>query len=128
MVVTNPNSFLANQLGLLNPASVLWEITPWSFVFDYFVNVSDFLSSFTDTVGIRLENASRTCMITRNATSITYNTTSNNYALPGFGGKVVDVVRTPGITGPTLSLRPPWRMSVSRAATSVALLLQQLGR
>jgi len=125
--VTNPNTFLANQLGLLNPASVLWEIAPWSFVFDYVVNVSDFLASFTDLVGIELENPCKTSYFHVKTLEI------QREVLPGYqkylvstGGYVVKVVRTRDIPGPTLSLRPPWRMSASRAATSVALLVQKL--
>lgn len=128
VIVTNPNLFLANQLGLTNPASVLWEITPWSFALDYIVNVSDFLASFTDLLGVQLAHECRTRMITRNSTRITYNTTKAGYILPGFGGQIIEVERSVGIPGPTLTLRPPWRMSVSRASTSVALLLQKLGR
>lgn len=32
-------------LGLTDPASVLWEITPYSFVFDWFVPVGDYLAA-----------------------------------------------------------------------------------
>jgi hypothetical protein len=31
------------QLGLLDPASVLWELTPWSFVIDWFIPIGTYL-------------------------------------------------------------------------------------
>lgn len=50
--IDNPNLLLANRLGLVNPLSSGWEVTPWSFVVDYFVNVGEYLGSFTETLGI----------------------------------------------------------------------------
>lgn len=58
--VENPNLGLASQLGLVNPATVLWELVPFSFVVDWFANVGDYLSSFTDFAGLRLVNPFRT--------------------------------------------------------------------
>lgn len=37
----------ARSLGLLNPASVLWEKTPWSFVVDWFVPVGTYLDTLS---------------------------------------------------------------------------------
>lgn len=52
--VENPNLYLANQLGLVNPAVVAWELVPFSFVADWFANVSQFLSACTDFLGLEL--------------------------------------------------------------------------
>lgn len=49
--VTNPNVALANQLGLLNPAAVVWDIIPFSFVIDWFVKVNQFVSTLNDMAG-----------------------------------------------------------------------------
>lgn len=35
----------ANRLGLTNPALLLWELIPYSFVIDWFVNVGDYLTA-----------------------------------------------------------------------------------
>lgn len=35
----------ARSLGLDNPASVLWELTPWSFLFDYFLPFGTYLDN-----------------------------------------------------------------------------------
>lgn len=42
--VKNPNLWLANQLGLVNPASWLLEAIPLSFVVDWFSNLSQVVS------------------------------------------------------------------------------------
>lgn len=49
--VTNPNAYLLNRVGMINPASVAWEVIPFSFAIDWFLPVSSFLSSYTDQVG-----------------------------------------------------------------------------
>lgn len=38
-------------LGILDPASVLWELTPWSFVVDWFVSVGDYLRTVNTLYG-----------------------------------------------------------------------------
>lgn len=58
--VTNPNLLLANQLGLVNPASVIWETTKYSFIVDWFVNVSGFIDNFTSHLGLSYKNTSVT--------------------------------------------------------------------
>jgi len=52
--VTNPNLFLANQLGVINPAQVVWDAVPGSFIFDWFLPVGKFLGSFTAFAGVEL--------------------------------------------------------------------------
>jgi hypothetical protein len=54
----NPNLLLANNLGLINPVSVAWQVVPLSFVVDWFLPVNRFLSSFTDLVGSNLVDCS----------------------------------------------------------------------
>jgi hypothetical protein len=52
--VTNPQLFLANQLGLINPAAVVWDAVPFSFVIDWFIPVGKFLNSLTNEVGCEI--------------------------------------------------------------------------
>lgn len=35
----------ARELGLTNPAAVLWELFPWSFLFDYFLPIGTYLDN-----------------------------------------------------------------------------------
>lgn len=48
----NPNLFLANQLGLTNPLQWFVEGIPGSFVIDWFSNLSQVISQFTDFTGL----------------------------------------------------------------------------
>jgi hypothetical protein len=41
-----------NQLGLLNPASLAWELVPWSFVVDWLVPIGPVLEAFTAPAGL----------------------------------------------------------------------------
>jgi hypothetical protein len=41
-----------SRLGISNPASVVWELIPYSFLIDQFVNIGSFISSFDALVGI----------------------------------------------------------------------------
>lgn len=58
--VTNPNLWLLNQLGLINPATVALDAVPWSWVVSMFLNYNQVLNSFTDQAGIELSNISVT--------------------------------------------------------------------
>jgi len=117
--VSNPNLALANQLGLINPAVVAWELVPWSFLVDWFIPVGSFLDSFSDFVGYEIRKPSQTTL--RNAheraRSQVVGWNWDNY---GFR-----FVRTQ--TLPSFKLRPTeWKgLSVTRGATAIALLIQQ---
>jgi hypothetical protein len=126
--ITNPNTLLLNELGLTNSASVLWEVTPWSFVVDYFVNVNAFIASFTEWVGLELDRPNKTFFAKEDCVHYAKWDTASppSYGPPIWGSTNVSVNRTLGIPGPTLALRLPWEMSMQRGATSIALLLQQL--
>lgn len=52
----NPNLYLASQCGIVNPASVAWEIIPFSFLADWVFDVSSFLGSYTDFHGVELSD------------------------------------------------------------------------
>lgn len=62
--ISNPNLFLANQLGLVNPALVAWDLVPWSWVVGMFVNASSLISSVTDDLGVSYKDMSITDTIT----------------------------------------------------------------
>lgn len=50
--VGNPNLFLANQMGLTNPLQWINEGIPFSFVIDWFSNLSQVIAQFTDFTGV----------------------------------------------------------------------------
>lgn len=128
--IVNPNASLANELGLVNLGSILWEAVPFSFVADWFGNVGQVLSSATDFVGKELSSSSTTVYQVAKSDNFSYGYLQ--YGLdPPYGGEWtahegatrVYVRRSMGITGPSLSLKPFKGFSVTRGATAVALLL-----
>lgn len=42
----------ANQGGLLNPASIAWELVPFSFVLDWWLPIGNVLQAYTDSAGL----------------------------------------------------------------------------
>lgn len=58
VVPTNPNLLLANQLGLVNPALVAWDLVPFSFIVDWFIPVSKYVESYTNDYGCSLRDTS----------------------------------------------------------------------
>lgn len=127
--VTNHNLFLANQLGLVNPAQTAWELVPFSFVADWVLNVGQVLGSLTDFAGLSITHAGTAEMRTTNFQRLLVT------ADPLFPGQYRPLYisrtavgrqksRSPGIVSkPELTLRLP-KMSLSRAATSISLLTE----
>lgn len=52
--VANPNLWLANQMGLINPVQWINEGIPFSFVVDWFSNLSQIIMQMTDFAGLEL--------------------------------------------------------------------------
>lgn len=56
---------ILNQLGLLNPASFAWELTPWSFVVDWFVPIGPLLAAFTAPIGLNFVSGTYAARVSR---------------------------------------------------------------
>jgi hypothetical protein len=132
--LSNPNLWLLNQLGLINPAGIAWELVPFSFVLDYFGNVGNVINSWTDTLGLSLGGVYRSWGLE----SVSSGLQEEGIIPPGYpregqlttlhwGGDAYRLVReTPNVLpGPTLRWNAP-KVSLRRASTSIALLLQLL--
>lgn len=126
VVVTNPNLFLASQLGLINPATVAWELVPFSFVLDWFGTVGQFLGQWTDFVGCSIEGP---WYATRASITATYSTRENWFPYPGEKSVTQGVYfrRYTTLPGVTLGLksRSFSGISLTRGATAISLLIQQ---
>jgi len=120
--VSNPDIYRMNKLGLLNPAGTAWELIPWSFLVDWFVNIGDCINSFTDFAGLNVSERWTTILQTRSYTETGRGVSIGNR--DDFLG--VYLRRVSGISGPTLKIRPLKALSPVRAATAIALLVQQL--
>lgn len=44
---------LSQQLGLLNPLETIWDLTPWSFVIDWFFPIGDYFQSLSALAGLK---------------------------------------------------------------------------
>lgn len=126
--VSNPNLWLANQLGLVNPLGVAWELVPFSFLIDWFVNVGQVLSSISDTAGLSLTNEYTS---TRTSYKVLHSQVARPGADPGnnltfaYGGD--SFVRTLGpLDMPTLRWTHVRGLSVGQGASAIALIVQQL--
>lgn len=60
ITIANPNRWLLERAGLLNPAAVAWDLVPWSFVINMFANTGGLVNSITDFAGLSFQNASVT--------------------------------------------------------------------
>lgn len=58
--VTNSDALNANKLGLVNAATVAWEVIPFSFLVDWFLPVSKYLESITAQVGLNITDVQMT--------------------------------------------------------------------
>lgn len=54
--VVNPNVALLAALGLINPASVAWNLVPYSFVVDWFWDIGGFIGGLDGLLGCELED------------------------------------------------------------------------
>lgn len=55
--ISNPQLSQLQQLGLTNPALVAWELVPFSFVFDWFISVGQYLQGITALHGVTILKA-----------------------------------------------------------------------
>jgi hypothetical protein len=55
--LTSPHFSELQQLGMTNPALVVWELIPFSFVFDWFISVGDWLTGITALQGVTVRRA-----------------------------------------------------------------------
>lgn len=131
--VTNPNLYLAESMGFVNPYSVAWELVPFSFVVDWFVNVGDILSSWTMGAGVTIK-----WPYTTKYQVIDSSATWFHFVSPGGGApeekrftmyeqyKSVYMRRSLGLTQPILQIRPWKGVSMTRGATACSLLTKLL--
>lgn len=135
VAVTNPNLWLANQMGLINPFIVANEVIPFSFIADWFINLSQFLESGTEYLGLTLQNAWTTYAI-KNAVILQedtyqYKWTENGSVVRGgytskFSGVITQMSRQTGLASPGLYVRPFKIWGWRRAAAAASLLALQV--
>jgi hypothetical protein len=55
--LSSPHLSEMQQLGMTNPALVAWELIPFSFVFDWFIQVGDWLTALTAQQGVTIRRS-----------------------------------------------------------------------
>lgn len=122
VTVVNPNLYLLQKLGLLNPASIAWELTPWSFMVDWFGNIGDVIDEWTAYAGLKFSNAFSTRAVKGNVLC------EGAYKSGGVAEKYETTYkfirqrRTLGVAATQLYFEIPGGVSKTRAATAVSLL------
>lgn len=133
--VTNPELLAASSIGLTNPMEILWELTPWSFIFDWFLPVGDYLGALTAHQGFTFLGGSYTTVFNQNnrrwITALPpSNTGSGTESYSCSGQRVTrakQMVRTvAGPGNPPSAFLPSFKnpLSIQHAVNAVALLRQ----
>lgn len=113
--VINPNLWLCNQLGLVNPAQWANEAIPFSFVADWFSNLSQVIQQMTDFTGLQIN---RPCF-----THLAIATETELYA---YGGPATKAREDFGreLFVPDAKLQFAWeRFSWQRGLNAISLLI-----
>lgn len=128
--IVNPNLFLASQLGLVNPLQTAWDTTPFSWLLGWAVNISEFIGSFTETLGLSLSDTYYTRFVKTSAQvgwigkpSLWDPSTWDYFEGTLEGARMVREVGY--IPAPIIHVSVP-HLSVTRALTSCSLLVQGL--
>jgi len=120
-----------SSLGITNPAAIAWELLPWSFVFDWLVNVGQWIDSLDATLGLQFEKG---CVTEFRRVSVRYKTNataSHGPYVSTVNGRAsyLDVYckRLP-LNGFVHAYAPNWKphIGAERTANGVALLRQRL--
>lgn len=136
VAVSNPNLWLANQLGLINPGTIALELVPFSFVFGWFVNLEQVISSMTDLYGLTLSNGWKSLAFNGVYQMTYYGQYKWSELVNGvpttiigaphtrsFGQVVSTMKRDLGLLRPVLHIAPLKAPHWRRAATAVSLLV-----
>lgn len=122
VTVSNPNLWLAERAGLLNPAAVAWDLVPWSFVVNMFVNTGQLVNSLTDFAGLSFENPTMTTTHEWTCHNSRYYLTHSGHSLQRGRSKV----RTfDGLTRPPLLFKLP-NVDIGLAAIAASLFTQKM--
>lgn len=123
--IPDRDAYLANRMGLVNPLVWVYELTPWSFVWDWFHSLGDYINSMNDLYGVRVSNPWSSYTQLQNTRYTRVQT------VPPYSG--YDIVRTDryfsrstSLLSVKLAFKPFKGLSVVRAVTAISLLVQQL--
>jgi len=124
---SNPDLLLANRLGVINPATVLWELTPYSFVLDWFLPIGKWLANFSASAGMTFDD----CSVTY--TNVSNGTHSKGWIIHPWNHVYKENMqrhyvkyRSLGSIPPPLSVPYGTGIGLDRAQNALALIVQLL--
>ena len=134
--IDNPNLYLSQRMGLVNPLTVVNELIPFSFVADWFSNWSQWLGRFSEYLGLEISQSYHNLKV-RKQTTLVDSTLFEHESSPGVWSQKDFISRTIsiedalferklGLPAVTLDFQMPDRMSLVRGATAISLLIQQV--
>lgn len=133
--LTSPHFSATQQLGITNPLLYAWEVIPFSFVFDWFISVGDYLTGLTALNGVNVKKAMVSIAETSHSLHVKPDVASRDDGtyLHTIGGRTSihdrrNYNRYPIVVNP-LSLYPPVARSqgsFTRMITSLALMRGQM--
>lgn len=120
--LVNPNLALAQKMGILNPLTIVVNVTAWSWLLGWFVNLNQWVDSLTAFAGYTFEDC-YTTRFTRFHGSKRWDFGPKNFAVYDVDGMYVERhLRLPKVK---LHLKT-FNLSLTRAATAVSLLTLRL--
>lgn len=120
--IHNPNLWLQERAGLLNPAAVAWDLVPWSFVVNMFVNTGQLVNSLTDFAGLSFDSPTMTTTHEWSAERLVKSSGYTGHSLQK-GRQKVRVAD--GLARPPLLFRLP-EVDLGLAAIAASLFTQKM--
>lgn len=126
---------LASNVGFTAKGliTVPWELVPYSFVVDWFVNVGDFLNAITPSPSYKQLGS---CLVTERTTSNSWTAISSSSASPfnllrpvtgSFSTSILTKTRSSSLPQPGLVIKNDFRLdTITRAADAISLIAQRL--
>lgn len=130
--IDNPLLRQLDQCGVLNPLSIVWEVTPMSFVVDWFLPVGAFFEGVVPPQGVSFVSGWLYNKGSGQAYGSSVKTGNQYWVAPGYftEGWYYDTwkLRVPLSAIPKYQLTPPTDISFTagQVVTSIALLYQQI--
>lgn len=122
--VTSPGLYALDNLSLVNPFSLGWELLPYSFVIDWLIPIGNAIKALTASCGLTPRGRSTTIYTVMNMDVMWTQYTWSGEGNPIHGRvESLSTYRTAGtgFTAPALYIKSPFT-SATRAATALALL------
>lgn len=129
-VLVNPNLALLAKLGLVNPITSVVQIMPWSWMVNWFVNLEQVLNAYSDLYGYEMYDTTSTAFVRIQHVAEGHFKPTLLPARRSWHARYegIGVRRDLGIPKPKLAWNFHSRLSITRAATALSLLVQSFRR